>query len=132
MSTPARGKTAEYILPLRWTDDSDLPDLAAYLRRLTDWIAVTVVDGSAPDLFEQHRRVFPPTVRHLRPMAATGNDRPGKVGAGRGGNGKVAGVMTGVRASTADLLVIADDDVRYTLESLAAVVQHLSSPRLLS
>ena len=127
MSTPARGKTAEYILPLRWTDDSDLPDLATYLRRLTGWIAVTVVDGSAPDLFEHHCRVFPPAVRHLRPMAETGSARPGEAGVGRAGNGKVAGVMTGVRVSTADLLVIADDDVRYTRESLAAVVQHLSS-----
>ena len=127
MSTPAPGKTAEYILPLRWTDDSDLPDLAAYLRCLTDWIPVTVVDGSAPDLFEHHRRLFPPGVRHLRPVAESGSDRPGKAGAGRAGNGKVAGVMTGVRASAADLLVIADDDVRYTRESLAAVVQHLSS-----
>lgn len=115
MSGPALARSAEYILPLRWTDDADLPDLAAYLRRLTEWIPVTVVDGSAPDLFEHHRGMFPPAVRHLPPAA------------GSSGNGKVAGVMTGVRASTADLLVIADDDVRYTRESLAAVVHHLSS-----
>ncbi|WP_156507411.1 glycosyltransferase family 2 protein [Arthrobacter sp. OY3WO11] len=124
MNTPAPGKTAEYILPLRWPDDSDLPDLATYLRRLTGWIAVTVVDGSAPNVFEHHRRVFPPNVRHLRPVPESGSAGPGRAGAG---NGKVAGVMTGVRVSTADLLVIADDDVRYTRESLAAVVQHLSS-----
>ena len=117
MSTTVRGLTAEYILPLRWTDDSDLPDLADYLRCLIDWIPVTVVDGSAADLFEHHGQVFPPAVRHLRPEARNAS----------AGNGKVAGVMTGVRASTADLLVIADDDVRYTRESLAAVVHHLSS-----
>jgi Glycosyl transferase family 21 len=121
MSAPAMGMAAEYILPLRWTDDAGLPDLAAYLRRLTDWIPVTVVDGSAPELFEHHRRMFPPAVRHLPPEAG-----PGGKG-GKGGNGKVAGVMTGVRASMADLLVIADDDVRYTRESLAAVVHHLRS-----
>ncbi|WP_171027241.1 glycosyltransferase family 2 protein [Pseudarthrobacter sp. NamB4] len=115
---------AEYILPLRWTDDADLPELVAYLRHLTGWIAVTVVDGSPPALFERHRALFPPAVRHIRPEAGTEPGRePGP--APRGGNGKVAGVMTGVRAASAELLVIADDDVRYTRESLAAVVHHL-------
>lgn len=114
---------AEYILPLRWTEDSALPDLAAYLRRLSTWLPVTVVDGSAPELFEQHRAAFPPSVRHIRPdMAATG---PGSTSGG--GNGKVAGVLAGVRAAGAELLVIADDDVRYTLEALTAVVRHLES-----
>jgi hypothetical protein len=45
---------------------------------------------------------------------------------GGAGNGKVAGVMTGVRAARAELLVIADDDVRYSCGALAAVVHHLS------
>lgn len=117
------GQSAEYILPLRWTEDSGLPDLAAYLGRLSGWIPVTVVDGSAPELFERHRAAFPPTVRHIRP-------EPGGLGRRRGnggGNGKVAGVMTGVGAVRAELLVIADDDVRYTRESLAGVVNHLRS-----
>ncbi len=117
------GQSAEYILPLRWTEDSGLPDLAAYLGRLSGWIPVTVVDGSAPELFERHRAAFPPAVRHIRP-------EPGGLGRRRGnggGNGKVAGVMTGVGAARAELLVIADDDVRYTRESLAAVVNHLRS-----
>ncbi len=116
MSTTAISQSAEYILPLRWTGDSDLPDLAAYLGRLSGWIPVTVVDGSAPELFERHRVAFPPAIRHIRPEQG-----------GNGGNGKVAGVMTGVRAAGAELLVIADDDVRYTRESLAAVVNHLES-----
>ncbi|MDQ0867584.1 hypothetical protein QFZ70_000057 [Arthrobacter sp. V1I9] len=116
MSTTAISQSAEYILPLRWTGDSDLPDLAAYLGRLSGWIPVTVVDGSAPELFERHRAAFPPAIRHIRPEQG-----------GNGGNGKVAGVMTGVRAAGAELLVIADDDVRYTRESLAAVVNHLES-----
>ncbi|MDQ0674640.1 hypothetical protein QFZ36_002201 [Pseudarthrobacter siccitolerans] len=118
MNTPIAGPSAEYILPLRWAAEtelnSELQDLAAYLERLLEWIPVTVVDGSAPELFERHHAVFPQGVRHLQPGPA-------------GGNGKVAGVMTGVRASSAELLVIADDDVRYTRESLAAVVHHLSS-----
>jgi hypothetical protein len=121
VNTPPVGPSAEYILPLRWTEESELAsellDLAAYLGRLLEWIPVTVVDGSAPELFGRHRAAFPPGVRHIRPATA-------------GGNGKVAGVMTGARTSSAELLVIADDDVRYTRESLAAVVHHLSSADL--
>ena len=114
--------SAEYILPLRWTEDSQLPDLAAYLGRLVKWIPVTVVDGSDPELFERHAAAFPAGVRHLRPVQGGGDSHS------RGeGNGKVAGVMTGVRAARAELLVIADDDVRYTRESLTAVVNHLAS-----
>jgi hypothetical protein len=122
-ATGQRLEAAEYILPLRWADDSGLPDLVAYLQRLVAWIPVTVVDGSDPDLFARHREQFPPEVRHIRPdnPAAPGSD------GGPHGNGKVAGVMTGVRAATAEVLVIADDDVRYTRESLAAVVGHLGT-----
>ena len=115
--------SAEYILPLRWTEDSDLPDLAAYLGHLVEWIPVTVVDGSDPELFERHGAAFPAGVRHIRPVQGGGDGHS----QGSGGNGKVAGVMTGVRAAKAELLVIADDDVRYTRESLTAVVNHLGS-----
>lgn len=109
---------AEYILPLRWTGDAGLPELVDYLQRLSGWIDVTVVDGSDPDLFAHHREQFPPQVRHIRPG-------PGGTGSPKHGNGKVAGVLAGVRAARAELLVLADDDVRYTRESLAAVVGHL-------
>ena len=123
MNAKAIRQSAEYILPLRWTEDSDLPDLAAYLVHLAEWIPVTVVDGSDPELFERHGAAFPAGVRHIRPVQG-GGDGHSK---GSGGNGKVAGVMTGVRAAKAELLVIADDDVRYTRESLTAVVNHLGS-----
>lgn len=116
---------AEYILPLRWTDDDGLPDLADYLRLLSAWIPVTVVDGSAPPLFERHRNRFPAAVRHIRPAT---EPEEGSGSRGRpAGNGKVAGVLTGVRAARAELLILADDDVRYTRESLAAVVRLLGS-----
>jgi hypothetical protein len=121
MSTKAMRQSAEYILPLRWTEDSALPDLVAYLGHLTGWIPVTVVDGSAPELFKRHGAAFPPGVRHIRPAPGEGSHSKGA------GNGKVAGVMTGVRAAKAELLVIADDDVRYTRESLTAVINHLDS-----
>lgn len=115
---------AEYILPLRWSEDSGLAELSDYLRHLAGWIGVTVVDGSDPALFERHRSAFPAAVRHIRPGPHEGTHSPG---AGHPGNGKVAGVMAGVRTSGAEYLVIADDDVRYTPEALAAVVHHLKS-----
>lgn len=109
---------AEYVLPLRWTGDSGLAELSGYLHRLVGWMPVTVVDGSEENLFDRHRAAFPGGVRHIRP------DLAGRTGTG---NGKVAGVMTGASTSRAEFLVIADDDVRYTRESLAAVVHYLKS-----
>lgn len=105
--------SAEYILPLRWASDSGIYELVTYLERLSTWIDVTVVDGSEDSLFERHQALFPPGVLHIRP-------EPGPAG-----NGKVAAVMTAVRVSGAERLVIADDDVRYTRRTLAAVVRYL-------
>jgi hypothetical protein len=102
------GPDTEYILPLRWTDDAGLEELVDYLSRLCSWTPVTVVDGSPDKLFDRHRAHFPPSVRHLRPAP------------GSSGNGKVAGVLTAVRAAAAERLVIADDDVRYSHGQLAA------------
>lgn len=104
---------AEYILPLRWAEDSGLDELVAYLGQLCSWIPVTVVDGSAPELFDRHQARFPASVRHIRPQ-------PGAVG-----NGKVTAVMTAVRLSSADKIVIADDDVRFTHEGLTGVIAAL-------
>jgi hypothetical protein len=101
---------AEYVLPLRWSDDAGLDELAAYLLQLARWIPVTVVDGSDPAIFERHARALPPAVVHVPPAPWPG------------GNGKVAGVMTGMRLARADRVIVADDDVRYTEEALRRVV----------
>ncbi|GAC1372891.1 MAG: hypothetical protein NVSMB43_10000 [Pseudarthrobacter sp.] len=112
------GLREEYILPVRWKDDLALPELVEYLERLCSWISVTVIDGSPAGLFERHARHFPRSVNHIRP-------------ASRGaGNGKVGAVMTAVNLSTAERLVIADDDVRYTRESLAAVLAGLDNAEI--
>ncbi|QZY51787.1 glycosyltransferase [Leucobacter tenebrionis] len=107
---------AEYVLPLRWSDDAGLDELTAYLRELSDWIDVTVVDGSDPALFAAHAREWAtsaPLVRHL-PVAVA-----------RGKNGKVRGVLTGLEAARHEAVILADDDVRYDRESLASVVAAL-------
>ncbi|MDQ1530108.1 MAG: hypothetical protein QOE37_213 [Microbacteriaceae bacterium] len=109
---------AEYVLPLAWDEDSGLEELRAYLGRLASWIDVTVVDGSPPDRFAAHRRTLPEAVRHLPPQPWPGP------------NGKVAGVMTGVRAARHDRVVLADDDVRYDRAALETVVEALDSAEL--
>jgi hypothetical protein len=111
---------AEYVLPLRWTDGAGLADLADYLDRLTRVIDVTVVDGSAPDRFDAHAAAFPTAVRHI----------PAQPWPGR--NGKVAGVMTGMRAARHPRVVIADDDVRYEPETLQEVVGMLDHADVVS
>ncbi|WP_348787677.1 glycosyltransferase [Leifsonia sp. NPDC080035] len=104
---------AEYVLPLRWADDRGLDELVGYLRVLSGWIDVTVVDGSGPDRFSAHAAALPAGVRHL----------PVQPWPGR--NGKVAGVVTGVRAARHERVVIADDDVRYREDALGALVGRL-------
>lgn len=106
---------AEYVLPLRWADDHDLPDLVAYLGRLVGWLPVTVVDGSDPERFAAHARAFPAAVRHVQP-----DPLPGR-------NGKVAGVVTGLRLARADRVVVADDDVRYDEPALRQVLDRLAT-----
>ncbi|MDQ0767366.1 hypothetical protein QF031_000115 [Pseudarthrobacter defluvii] len=126
---PRLAADAEYILPLRWTEDSGLAELTDYLRHLAGWIPVTVVDGSDSALFDRHRAAFPAVVRHIRPDSPPGHGTAAFDGQSpaEAVNGKVAGVMAGVRTAGAPFLVIADDDVRYTREALAAVVHHLGT-----
>jgi len=109
---------AEYVLPLRWADDSGLDELVAYLTGLRQLVDVTVVDGSERDRFAAHANAFPAGVWHL----------PVEPWPGR--NGKVAGVMTGLRTARHDRVVLADDDVRYDEGALRAVVGMLDSADL--
>ncbi|MEU9828940.1 glycosyltransferase [Micromonospora chersina] len=99
-----------YVLPIRRLDTGDSDELTAYLRWLTARVEVVVVDGSPPQVFAHHHRLWEGLVRHLPPD-------PGL----RGRNGKVRGVLTGVPAATHEDVVIADDDVRYDEHGLRAV-----------
>ena len=108
----------EYVLPLRWTDDSELDELTSYLQRLSDWVEVTVVDGSPDELYHRHQERWRGLVRHRKPRPWPGR------------NGKVAGVVTGVLDARHEDVVIADDDVRYDLAGLAAVTDLLADADL--
>jgi glycosyl transferase family 21 len=109
---------AEYVLPLRWDDDDCLAELTRYLHRLTTWVDVTVVDGSAPATVAAHRRAWAELIRSQRLRLVPPS-------ASRAGNGKVAGVVTGVELARHERVVIADDDVRYDREQLARLTEEL-------
>ena len=105
-----------YVLPLRWSDDRDLAELSHYLRSLSSLIEVIVVDGSPDPLFDKHAAEWGSEVTHMRP-----DPRYDFL------NGKVNGVTTGVLAASHEVIVIADDDVRYTpdqLRRVAALLAH--------
>jgi hypothetical protein len=115
----AQGPRLDYVLPLRWSDDEGLDELAAYLHDLAALARVTVVDGSPEPLFHAHARAFGDVVRHVRP------DWPVPCR-----NGKVRGVLTGVRLAESDKVVIADDDVRYDGTALDRVARLLDGADL--
>jgi hypothetical protein len=92
--------------------------LGVYLAWLCARVDVTVVDGSGEEVFARHGHLLPAGVRHLRP-----DPWPGR-------NGKVAGVVTGIRASRHERVIIADDDVRYGAQELEAVLSALQHSQL--
>ncbi|MFG1942686.1 glycosyltransferase [Nonomuraea sp. NPDC048826] len=100
----------DYVLPLRWEDDAGLDELTAYLSWLSRRARVIVVDGSPAVVFARHARRWRGLAVHVPPD-------PGL----RYANGKVNGVVTGLRLATADRVVIADDDVRYDDAGLAGM-----------
>ena len=100
---------ASYVLPIAATN-SQARVLNGYLQRLGRVVDdVIVVDGSPSDVFDKHARSWGAHVRHLRPIERTTN-------------GKVAGVMTGVRLARHDRVIIADDDVRYRRAELVRML----------
>ncbi|SDI16257.1 hypothetical protein SAMN05421869_104438 [Nonomuraea jiangxiensis] len=109
----------DYVLPLRWEDDAGLEELTAYLSWLAGHARVIVVDGSPAELFGRHARRWDGLVRHVSPASGS-----------RCANGKVAGVITGLRLAAGDRVVIADDDVRYNAAGLAAVHALLADAEL--
>ncbi|MBT2228371.1 glycosyltransferase family 2 protein [Nonomuraea sp. NEAU-A123] len=98
----------DYVLPLRWEDDAGLEELTAYLRAVTRHVRVIVVDGSPAPLFESHAVSWRGLAVHVRPAKDL-----------RFANGKVNGVITGLRMARGEHVIIADDDVRYDERALA-------------
>jgi hypothetical protein len=76
---------------------------------------VVLVDGSPGDVFDVHAARCDPSIAHLRVDLDLAHFA----------NGKVAGVLTGLRRAAFEHVVIADDDVRYDESGLQAVVHEL-------
>ena len=119
--SPAAARSAEvsYVLPLKWHDDGDrLPELTRYLTRLSRpelRCEVIVVDGSPGAIFDDHAVAWRDlAIDHCRPDPQL-----------RYLNGKVNGVLTGIRRARHERVVIADDDVRYDVRALAAIADLL-------
>jgi hypothetical protein len=110
---------ATYVLPIKVRDP--LPDeLIRYLDALSAMCEVIVVDGSDDERFSDFAARRPPLVRHVRPDP----DLCGLL------NGKVAGVLTGIRRASHERVVIADDDVRYDAIGLSAIVAMLTDAEI--
>jgi hypothetical protein len=99
-----------YVLPLKWDGPKDLEEMAGYLADLSHFVEVLVIDGSPDDLFEKHRLRWGGICKHIRP-----HDDLTYL------NGKVNGVLSGLREATHEHTVIADDDVRYRPSDLEKV-----------
>ena len=118
VSAPVARLEATYILPLRVDGESSpewLDDLSEYLTWLADRLEVLVVDGSPAGAFAQHHARWAGRVGHVPPDA----DQLTL-------NGKVGGVLTGVRLAHSERLVIADEDVRYDDGSLRRLIGRLA------
>ncbi len=103
---------ATYILPIRRNQlDGDLGELTGYLHWLAGQVEVIVVDGSPDDIFAVHHARWPSSVIHIPPAADV-----------RVTNGKVRGVLTGLRRASCERVVIADEDVRYDANTLTQLV----------
>jgi hypothetical protein len=104
-----------YVLPIRRTAIVSDDELGAYFVQIARLLPVIVVDGSPPEVFAHHAATWPRSITHV----PVDEDRRIDL------NGKVAGVVTGLRRVRTAKAVIADDDVRYdpfALRRLAALL----------
>jgi hypothetical protein len=110
------GSRVSYVLPLRWPETGPIEELSAYLRLLTGVTdEILVVDGSPAPVFAEHAAALRGIARHLPPHPDLDF-----------GMGKVNGVLTGVRECSGELIVLADDDVRYEPAALCRAAELLA------
>lgn len=111
--------TVAYLLPIASITPPD-PGLTAYLWQVAGWCdEVIVVDSSCATVFDAAHEAWSSFVRHV-PVDPTVTCA----------NGKVRGVLTGLPIVAADVVVIADDDVRFEREQLEACVRLLAGAEL--
>ena len=109
-----------YVLPIRSRSGNDGPEeLTEYLAWLSERVQLVIVDGSDQAAFRIHRDLWGSFATHVSPADDI-----------RCANGKVRGVLTGLRLATRDLVIIADDDVRYDDEGLESMARILDEADL--
>jgi hypothetical protein len=112
--------SVSYVLPLRWTEPGPVEELSVYLGSLAGAVdEILVVDGSPPPVFAEHAAALRGVARHLPPDPELDFQMR-----------KVNGVLTGVRESCGELVVLADDDVRYAPATLRRAVALLGEADL--
>lgn len=102
-----------YLVPLRQVGmpAGDLAELVTDVRRMrSGGCEVIVVDGSRQDDFARHARALAGVCIHVAPDPRD-----------RCLNGKVHGVRTGIALASHDDVIIADDDVVYTVGDVERV-----------
>ncbi|CAA9249422.1 MAG: hypothetical protein AVDCRST_MAG50-2512 [uncultured Acidimicrobiales bacterium] len=112
------GLDVTYVLPIRSSEPASA-ELGLYLRWLSHHVEVIAVDGSAPDVFAAQGEAWGPRVHHVPPA-----------GAYQFQSGKVRGVHTGIDLARCDKVIVADDDVRWTLAQLASAAELLDDAEL--
>ncbi|MDQ2817195.1 MAG: glycosyltransferase family 2 protein [Candidatus Eremiobacteraeota bacterium] len=104
---------ATYLVPLKAHDLAALDELTEYFFSLPQ-LEVLVIDASPPEIYAEHSRRWLGRLTHLPVDPAI-----------RGLNGKTRGVLSGLRYAAHEKIIIADDDVRYTADSLSRVIAAL-------
>ena len=105
----------DYVVPIRCascTRDAH-DELIDHLATLGGVARVIVADGSRADVARTHAERFGPVATHVEVQPTSLN-------------GKVDGVREGLRHATHERVVIADDDVRYSVDGLLAVADALA------
>lgn len=109
-----------YVLPYRSRPgDGDEEELDRYLGWLSPRVQLIVVDGSDPDRVRAHRERWGSLATYAVPDADLSCR-----------NGKVRGVLTGLRLALHERVIIADDDVRYDEEALLRMQELLRTADL--
>ncbi|MEQ1699427.1 MAG: glycosyltransferase family 2 protein [Ilumatobacteraceae bacterium] len=113
-------RDATYVVPIR-SPAQHPAELTTYLRWVAGRMPLVIIDGSPPEVFDAVHDVWSQWAVHARPDSRI-------VGA----NGKVRGVLSSVAHVQTPFVVIADDDVRYTAQSLHACVTGLHGVDLIA
>ena len=104
-----------YVLPFRSHSEVPSAEFGDVVQRAVRMGGMLLIDASPAVVYSAVHERCVAGIRHVAPDT----DLSGLA------NGKVRGVLTGLRLASHDLLVIADDDVRYSRETLEAVARHL-------